>query len=151
MFEWQKYSQKSENIPPYDDLLEFLNLRAQATESSLLEHSNRRMKHDTPQSRKNLAGGGPVLSYIAGAEFTPNKCVVCRSEKHPLYACSKFRGMPHDDMVSALRANGLCMNCLGPNHFVNLYTNANFATNPTTLSYKLMIVMVLALHLYLSL
>ena len=26
--------------------------------------------------------------------------------------------MPHDEKVSTLRANGLCMNCLDPNHFI---------------------------------
>ena len=118
MFEWQKHSQKCESIPPYQDLLKFLNLRAQATESSLVDHSNKRVRHDTPQSRKNLTSSGSVVSYAASTESTPNKCVVCKSEKHPLYACSKFRDMPHDEKVSTLRANGLCMNCLGPNHFV---------------------------------
>ena len=118
MFEWQKHSQKCESIPPYQDLLEFLNLRAQATESSLIDHGNKRVKHDTPQSRKNLTSGGSVVSYAANAESTPNRCIVCKSEKHPLYACSKFRNMPHDDKMSTLRPNGFCMNCLGPNHFV---------------------------------
>ena len=35
MFEWQRFSQDSHKVPHYQDLLEFLNLRAQASESSL--------------------------------------------------------------------------------------------------------------------
>ena len=33
MFEWQKCSQESSEVPHYKDLLEFINLRAQASES----------------------------------------------------------------------------------------------------------------------
>ena len=46
MFEWQKHSLKSESIPPYQDLIEFLNLRAQATESSLVEPVPKRGRHE---------------------------------------------------------------------------------------------------------
>ena len=35
-----------------------------------------------------------------------------------MYACTKFKSMPHDQKVSTLKANGLCLNCLGPGHFV---------------------------------
>ena len=115
MFEWQKHSQKCESIPHYQDLLQFLNLRAQATESSLLD---KKSKHDVSQSRKNFPSGGSVLSYATNAELISNRCVVCKSERHPLYACPKFRDMPHDEKLSTLRANRLCMNCLGPKHFV---------------------------------
>ena len=34
MFEWQKYSQEKDKVPHYNDLLTFLNLRAQAAESA---------------------------------------------------------------------------------------------------------------------
>ncbi len=34
MFEWQRHSQESTDVPPYKDLLAFINLRAQASESS---------------------------------------------------------------------------------------------------------------------
>ena len=34
MFEWQKHSQDTTNVPHYQDLLEFINLRAQASETS---------------------------------------------------------------------------------------------------------------------
>ena len=34
MFEWQRHSQTQADVPHYDDLLKFINLRAQASESS---------------------------------------------------------------------------------------------------------------------
>jgi hypothetical protein len=42
MFEWQKFSQDTTDVPHYRDLLEFINLRAQASETSLPEQSKKR-------------------------------------------------------------------------------------------------------------
>ena len=38
MFEWQKYSEDSVDVPHYQRLLEFINLRAQASEASVPDH-----------------------------------------------------------------------------------------------------------------
>ena len=46
-----------------------------------------------------------------------SNCVVCK-EKHPLYACPKFKSLSHDKMVSTLKANNVCMNCLRSGHFI---------------------------------
>ena len=48
MFEWQKHSHKFVGAPDYQDLLDFLNLHAQATESTITDGSNKGSKHDTP-------------------------------------------------------------------------------------------------------
>ena len=118
MFEWQKHSQKSPGVPHYQDLLDFLNLRAQASESSLTDHSSRRPKHDTSNVKKVSTNGGFIASFAANSEPSSSQCILCKLEKHPLYACSQFRNMSHDEKVSTLKSNRLCMNCLGPNHFV---------------------------------
>ena len=115
MFEWQRHSQTSEDVPHYNDLLAFINLRAQASESSTSESSRRTPKTETNSGRRNPGPGKPVVSLTASADIT---CVVCKREKHPLYACTKFRALSHDDMVSTLKANSLCLNCLRPGHFV---------------------------------
>ena len=51
MFEWQCHSQSSTDVPHYDDLLKFLNLRAQASESSTSESSRKSTKQEVPQGR----------------------------------------------------------------------------------------------------
>ena len=51
MFEWQRHSQSSTDVPHYDDLLKFLNLRAQASESSTSESSRKSTKQEVPQGR----------------------------------------------------------------------------------------------------
>ena len=101
MFEWQRHSQDSRDVPHYQRLLEFLDLRAQASESN-------------PNTTR---GGKPQQknTYIANAG---ELCIACEAGKHPLYTCGTFRTMDHDKKLSLLKENGHCLNCLKPGHFL---------------------------------
>ena len=111
MFEWQKFSQRFTDVPHYGDLLEFINLRAQASETVASEPKAR----FTPK-KTNLPSRS-VTSFTASASGSGANCILCKTEKHPLYACSRFKSLSHDRMMSTIKANGLCMNCLRPGHF----------------------------------
>ena len=117
MFEWQKHSQSSTAVPHYRDLLEFINLRAQASETSIAEPAKRQPRHEA-SAKKPFSSSKPVALFAANTEPTASRCVACETEKHPLYACTKFKSMPHAEKVSTLKSNDLCMNCLGSGHFV---------------------------------
>lgn len=108
LFKWQKHSQdKVEEVPDYQDLLEFIDLRAQASESL------------TGQSKKHSAPKPKVASFTA-MDSEPgvcSQCVICVTERHPLYACSKFKAMTCDEKTSVMKKNKLCQNCLGYGHF----------------------------------
>ena len=109
MFEWQKHSQGSKEVPDFNELLEFLDLRARATENAR-EESER--KHSSiPSSKKTTS----KPSYAVSAD---EACVVCKMAKHPLYACEKFKTLPHQRMLAIVREHDLCMNCLRPGHFL---------------------------------
>ena len=89
MFEWQTHSQKTTGVPHYQDLLKFLDLRAQATESHVSDRNQKRSNSSEAHGRKMP---GFISAHISGVESrSRNQCPVCDGEKHPLYACSKFR------------------------------------------------------------
>ena len=118
MFEWQKHSQDSTDVPHYRKLLEFINLRAQASEASVSDHK-RATRHEEHSAKKNPAAGKPVTSFATSTtDPITNHCVLCKTDKHPLYACPQFKILPHDKMVSTLKAHNLCLNCLRSGHFV---------------------------------
>ena len=58
IFEWRKFSQKSTDVPHYNELLEFINLRAQASESMVVkklpraEHWNITLSENSTQARR---------------------------------------------------------------------------------------------------
>ena len=118
MFEWQKHSQSTTTVPHYGELLEFINLRAQASETSVTEQSKKLSKNDTQPAKRFTSTGKPIASFTASASEPIANCILCKVEKHPLHTCSKFKSLTHDKMISTLKTNDLCMNCLRPGHFV---------------------------------
>ena len=78
VFEWQKHSLKSEGVPYYLDLLEFLNLRAQTTESTITDGNSKRVTHARPYAKKTSSTGGTVASHATSADSTPSQCILCK-------------------------------------------------------------------------
>ena len=89
-------------MPQYGELLDFIDLQAQASETSC------------PVPRKRPVSRITTFATNTGAS---SNCVVCKTEKHPLYICAKFRSLPHGDKVSIIKTNNLCSNCLTGGHF----------------------------------
>ena len=119
MFEWQRHSQSSTEVPHYKELLQFVDLRAQASESATSGVAKKSFDKNNapPPLRKNYASGKPVASFAASADSSLGLCIACKSEKHPLYVCTRFKSMCHSDKLSLLRSNGVCINCLRPGHY----------------------------------
>ena len=114
LFEWQKHSQSSASIPHYRELLDFINLRAQASETSV-----KQQKSDSYVPKKAPSPYKHVTSFASGmSDSTTASCIMCKTEKHPLYSCTRFKGLTHDRMMSLLKEHGMCLNCLRPGHFV---------------------------------
>lgn len=125
-FEWHKYSQDSEEVPHYSKLLEFLNLRAQASEAPNAE-SKRSHRNDAHSAKRpNNQGSGAQRFHFTSltSNVTDHSCVVCK-EKHPLYICSQFKSFSRDRKLSIVRSNNLCLNCLGSGHFAKSCRSLN--------------------------
>ena len=116
MFEWQRHSQESAGLPHFSKILEFLDLRAQASETSVSSHKG------SPRSgnpdRRGHQPSKPVTAFTANATDSPPNYIVCGTREHPLYACTIFKSLSHEKMLSTLRDNNYCLNCLKPGHFV---------------------------------
>ena len=94
MFEWQKASQNSTDMPHYTKLLEFLNLRAQASETCSTESK----KHPRYEPTRK-----PVTSLTASATDAVTNCYLCKTQKHPLYIFPQFKSLPHERMLATVR------------------------------------------------
>ena len=62
MFEWQRHSQSSTEVPHYKELLQFVDLRAQASESATSGVAKKSFDKNNapPPVRKNYISGKPV-------------------------------------------------------------------------------------------
>ena len=118
LFEWHKHSQDTvSEVPHYKEILDFINLRAQASES--LSSFGKKHHHlpsgkQQPQNHHNKVA---AFNSVDNEPGTRSKCPVCISDRHPLYSCAKFKSLSHDEKVSVLKKNNLCMNCLNSGHF----------------------------------
>ena len=83
MFEWQRHNQDSNNVLHYSALLNFLDLRAQASENIVCEMDHKR---PVPTAKKKSYPQTP--SY---AESVDNLCVDSKLGSHPLYACKNWK------------------------------------------------------------
>ena len=81
MFEWQKHSQDTNDVPHYSTLLEFLNLRAQASES-LISDSSKKPRYEVHMGKRSGTPSKAIASFT-GAVDTASGCLLCETEKHP--------------------------------------------------------------------
>ena len=128
MLEWQKHSQDSAEVPHFNDLLEFLNMCAQASEVS---DQGKRNKSDVQGKRQS--SGKPVASFVGNASNPAAHCVLCKNDKHPLYVCPKFKSLSHEQMVTTLKEHSVCMNCPRPGHYASpsiIVANVRSHTTP---------------------
>ena len=112
IFEWQRASQDKADVPHYSDLLTFLDLRAQASEAQVADSGKKHNKHEF---RKNGLHNKVAPSFQSSVKET---CVACKATKHHLFSCPTFQSLSHEDMMSLLKSNNYCLNCLRPGHFV---------------------------------
>ena len=78
MFEWQKHTQDLvEDVPGCQDLIQFLDLRAQASETSL---SGAQKKHNDPPNPKKSFNKG-IASFHSNLDTGNRNCVLCASEQ----------------------------------------------------------------------
>ena len=110
MFEWQRTSQSHTAVPPCSELLEFLDLRAQASEAQIADTPKKQFRSEYKKTNPSK----PVSSH---ASTVTKSCVACKSGNHPVYSCSTFKSMTRDDKLSTLKSNDLCFNCLIPGHY----------------------------------
>ena len=107
MFEWQRASQGCTETPHCDKLLEFLDLRAQASETCATEPRKPFVKKYPSKS---------IAAFSANASEQITNCTLCKTEKHPMYSCPRFKSLPHEKMLTTVRSGNLCLNCLRPGH-----------------------------------
>lgn len=105
-------------IPKLDDLLEFLEKRAQSLSLDIL--------HWPGASTAGAAGGFRQRGGSANssrrlvksnlAATTPGNCTFCNEPGHLLARCPKLKQLTPAQRFSSLRGSDLCFNCLKPGH-----------------------------------
>ena len=131
MFEWQRHSHSAADIPHYQELLDFVNLRAQAAEASSSDGPRRSLRSNNTGKRVST----PITSNTASADTNLATCIACKAERHPLFVCPRFKSLSHADKTSLLKSNSMCLNCLRPGQPVGRCTSVVYVRNLITHSF----------------
>ena len=123
LFEWQKHSQDATDMPHYQKLLEFLNLWAQASESSVQNKKLSRNLVETSSRRRTTSTNKPITSFVANSTSADTSHCACMTISSMVCACMTISSMVvlnsrHDQKLSILKTNGCCLNCLRSGHFL---------------------------------
>lgn len=120
-------------MPYYKDLLEFINHQAQASKS--ISSETKKSTRTEHYQSKGFLSVKPVTSFASNV--TGNICTLCNKERHPLYACTRFKLLPRDKMMSIIKASELCINCLCSGHFSKQCPSLNQCKKCQKLHYTL--------------
>ena len=114
-----RHTQSKIETPHYQEILDFFDFRAQASEASGAP-SKKQSRPNHVHFKRQQNHGNPkfVSTYTTNVKPYDALCPLCLSERHPLYACTKFKLMPHDVNVKTVNSNNRCLNCLAKGHVV---------------------------------
>jgi len=137
MFKWQRHSQEHTDVPNCEKLLEFIDLRAKAAETTIVDKKPRGNHH--PPSNK----AKPIPAFAVSTKEAEGSCIGCKGEKHPLYSCSKF-------MIALLKlhSHSIAYVLVTLSRTVNPCTIARFAKGLITHCYMLTNPLELIIQMY---
>ena len=91
MFEWQRHTQEQTEVRDFLEFLDFMDLRARASEV-IVRKGQKRHSQTVPSKSSSQTHTVYVMS-------TDNSCMVCGATKHPLYTCRKFRLLSSEQRI----------------------------------------------------
>ena len=111
MIEWEKFTQGETDVPDYEKFLQFLDLRAKATELT----SQQKRSPPFNDKGKSLKGPSQVTSHVTN---TSGKCFACNKLKHGTAYCQIFKQKSVPEKRNFVLSHSLCFNCLKGGHTV---------------------------------
>ena len=102
MRDWQRSNWEKKEVPPFEHLLEFLNLQVRDTENSVPDVVKKHPMASSPGKRT-------TKFYTASVEDT---WVACKNDYLTLYGCKSFVALLPDKRIRLVRDSHLCNNCL---------------------------------------
>ena len=93
-------------VPPVDELITFVQGRADALSGQLIPHQSKpehKSEHQVDHQQDSSAFNPIIFRYQP-------QCTLCMDERHSLYVCPSFKV---ERQANRVRNQNLCYNCLG--------------------------------------
>ena len=120
---WEQHSRKEKGVSPVEQLITFLTDHAETLPSSPPSSGK---PTDSPEKKASKKPDKRQDSYqhkqranVHVVTPAPNykwDCVLCKTEKHPLFVCPKWQAYTVAQRLSHIQQKNLCQNCLAVGH-----------------------------------
>lgn len=120
----EKVISLQENLPTFDQLLQFLNnkieiFRVRSAEVLMSPRTVNRFETNKPQKINNRKSTNQVInppsSNVGGVKSSEMRCYFC-DQSHFLYHCDGFQNLTRPNKISFVRDHSLCSNCFSHKH-----------------------------------
>lgn len=134
IWHWELTLKDKRTVPPYTDLLTFLDKRASCALISNARASQSKRPEaghsGNPQTSKDRPSRSHAFTSTEtrrrpyderrprngpNAPTTSKWCLICK-DIHPLWSCTQFRGLSVQERITALKKTTLCQNCFRDGH-----------------------------------
>ncbi|CAB3240781.1 unnamed protein product [Arctia plantaginis] len=106
-------------MPTFDDLSSFVREHIKILErTSLVKHgATKKTFEQKMDTAPKLSKSSTTHAYVnAASSPQQSSCSLCNSKHDHLYKCSVFHNRKPSDRFKFVKANNLCINCLGAGH-----------------------------------
>ena len=121
---WEQHTKKQKGVAPIEELLDYLGDHAETLPST--PHSQPSVRTDTPekkykrQDKRQDSSSSPRqranVHVVTPAPAYKWDCILCKTEKHPLFVCPKWQSYTVAQRLSNVQSKNLCNNCLAVGH-----------------------------------
>ena len=121
---WEQHTKKQKGVAPIEELLDYLGDHAETLPST--PHSQPSVRTDTPekkykrQDKRQDSSSSPRqranVHVVTPAPAYKWDCILCKTEKHPLFVCPKWQSYTVAQRLSHVQSKNLCNNCLAVGH-----------------------------------
>ena len=123
---WEQHTKKQKKVTGVQELIKYFAEHAETlssthhTQPSSGRQETSEKKQPRRQDRRQEQSSSPrqkaSVHVVSTAPTYKWDCALCKTEKHPLFVCSKWLALTVAQRLSHVQAKNLCANCLAVGH-----------------------------------
>ena len=121
---WEQHTKKQKKVVGVYDMIDYLGEHAETLPSTLHVQSSGRAdppekRHKRQDKRQDPSSSPRQRANVHVVTSAPSykwDCILCKTEKHPLFVCPKWLSYTVAQRLSHVQSKNLCNNCLAVGH-----------------------------------
>ena len=121
---WKQHTKKQKKVVGVYDMIDYLGEHAETLPSTLHVQSSGRAdlpekRHKRQDKRQDSSSSPRQRANVHVVTSAPSykwDCILCKTEKHPLFVCPKWLSYTVAQRLSHVQSKNLCNNCLAVGH-----------------------------------